>query len=295
MNDDNEEDKEEEIMFQNNEVIIPSVAPNEPEKKTNIIYYIFLIIIFTLIITLVILILVLKDSDNTSKEEEKEKEKEETLKPLIYNSTSGNHTHTIIFVPGFSNQPEDFQKAFTKKIQFKKKNDTTIIILRSPYVNVSVFKSKNYSWFDVYNFPITKQSDYNFEELKKSAKILEKIIDSEVNLLQGKYENIIIGGHSQGGFISLYQGYNTDKNLGGLFIFSGVLPPGDINPNKTNLQTYYGYGDKDFVISPSFLMESIERIKNFKGFHLHLYEGHKHHVCTAEEKDAGIFLDSIIK
>ena len=291
INDDNIEDKEEEIMFKNDEEVILSIPQKETEKKTHIIYYIFLIIIFTLIIIIIILLLVIKEPENTSKE----KEEEETLKPLIFNSTSGNHTHTIIFMPGFSNTPENFINVFTNKIKFSKKNDTTIIILRSPLVEVTAVKSKNYSWFDVYDVPITNQSDYNFEDLKKSAKILENVINSEVNLLQGKYENIIIGGHSQGGFISLYQGYNTDKNLGGLFIFSAVLPPGNINPNKDNLETYYGYGDADEVISPSFLMESIERIRNFKGFHLHLYKGHKHYVCTNETKDVSKFLDNLIK
>ena len=96
----------------------------------------------------------------------------EVLTPLIFNSTSGNHTHTIIFMPGFGYTPEDFKNFFMKRINFTKKNDTTIIILRSALHYASVHKIKNYSWFDTYNLPINNYSDINLEDLKKSAKVL---------------------------------------------------------------------------------------------------------------------------
>ena len=89
-------------------------------KKNRIIYIILAIIILILAITIKINYL------------NKNKDEIQILPPLIFNSTSGNHTHTIIFMPGFSNQPEDFRNTFVNKIQFAKKNDTTIIILRSP-------------------------------------------------------------------------------------------------------------------------------------------------------------------
>ena len=288
--DSKEENAQEIILEKNNEITIPQ---KESKLKYYIIFYTLIIFLLAVVVTFILLLFLLRGEDNTLKEEEEEKI--EILPPLVFNSTSGNHTHTLIFIPGFSNTPENFINILTNKIKFSKKNDTTIIILRSPYVEVTVTNAKNYSWFDIYNFPIRNHSDYNFKELKKSAKILEKVINNEVNILQGKYENIIIGGHSQGGSIALYHGYHTDKNLGGLFIFSGILPPGKINQNKNELKTYYGYGDEDDKINPDFLVECIERIKNFKGFQLYLYPGHKHHVCTNETKDASKFLDNIIK
>ena len=39
------------------------------------------------------------------------------LIPLVFNSTSGNHTHTIIFLPGLGNTPEDFQNLLTNRIK----------------------------------------------------------------------------------------------------------------------------------------------------------------------------------
>ena len=83
---------------------------------------------------------------------------------------------------------------------------------------------------------------------KDGSKILEKAIENEVNLLNGRYDRIIIGGHSQGACISLYQAYNSDKNIGGVISFSGILPPGDISPTKDKIETYFKNNDKPVII-----------------------------------------------
>ena len=223
------------------------------------------------------------------------KDEIQILPPLIFNSTSGNHTHTIIFMPGFSNQPEDFRNTFVNKIQFTKKKDTTIIILRSPLTYVTAIKSKHYSWFDAYKTHLDDFSSINFEDLKKSAKVLEQVVNNEVNILNGDYSKIIVGGHSQGAIISLYQAYTTNKTYGGIFAFSGVLPPGDISDDKRKMKSWIGYGDKDNVIAPSFMEQTFERIKEFEGVEMHIYPNHTHYVKTEEAKDAAKFLDKIIK
>ena len=252
--------------------------------KQRLIVFIVLIILFLIIFISMIVLYTLNNE-----------EKSEDDGPLVFNSTSGNHTHTIIFMPGYGNSPEDFKKFFIKRINFTKKNDTTIIILRSPINYVSVQKSKNHSWFDIYNFPLDNFSDINLEDLKKSAKVLEKVVNNEVNLLNGNYEKIIVGGHSQGAAVSLYQAYTSKKKYGGVFAFSGFLSPGEISDDKRNMKVYFGYGDKDDVIIPSFINKTLERVMNFEGFDLHIYKDHTHYVNRNESTDAGIFLDNLIK
>ena len=252
--------------------------------KQRLIVFIVLIILFLIIFISMIVLYTLNNE-----------EKSEDDGPLVFNSTSGNHTHTIIFMPGYGNSPEDFKKFFIKRINFAKKNDTTIIILRSPINYVSVQKSKNHSWFDIYNFPLDNFSDINLEDLKKSAKILEGVVNNEVNLLNGNYEKIIVGGHSQGAAVSLYQAYTSKKKYGGVFAFSGFLSPGEISDDKKNMKVYFGYGDKDDVIIPSFINKTLERVMNFEGFDLHIYKDHTHYVNRNESTDAGIFLDNLIK
>jgi len=252
--------------------------------KQRLIVFIVLIILFLIIFISMIVLYTLNNE-----------EKSEDDGPLVFNSTSGNHTHTIIFMPGYGNSPEDFKKFFIKRINFTKKNDTTIIILRSPINYVSVQKSKNHSWFDIYNFPLDNFSDINLEDLKKSAKILEGVVNNEVNLLNGNYEKIIVGGHSQGAAISLYQAYTSQKKYGGVFAFSGFLSPGEISEDKRNMKVYFGYGDQDDVILPSFVNKTLERVMDFEGFDLHIYKNHKHYVHRNQSTDAGIFLDNLIK
>lgn len=252
-------------------------------KKKIIIFSVLGAILIILIVTLIV-VFTLKSGDDI-----------EVLPPFILNSTSGNHTHTVIFMPGLSNIPEHFNNTFSNKMQFTKKKDTTIIILRSPLAHVTALNGKNYSWFDTYNIPLDDFSDINLDELKKSAKVLEKVVNNEVNILGGDYSKIIVGGHSQGASIALYQAYTTNKTYGGIFSFSGILPPGDINNDKRNLSAWVGYGDKDNIIIPSFMERSLQRIKDFEGLNITIYANHDHKVSTQEAKDAAKFLDKIIK
>ena len=253
------------------------------------------ILVAIILITALSLILVLCLKKSKKRSIRINSENINILPPLVLNSTSGNHTHTIIFLPGFSNVPEDFAVVFTNRLNYTKKNDTTVVILRSPLTYTSFVNSTNYSWFDMYQFPWHNDSDYNLNELKKSARILHQVIKNEANALEGKYENIIIGGHSQGACISLYEGYTTNKNLGGLFSFSGILPPGEIRQDKNNFNVYFGYGEKDDIILPSFFNESIQRIKDFDGFNLYIYKNHTHYVHINETNDVSEFLNKIMK
>ena len=276
----NEKDKEKKLI--NEEEF--QFDDSSSNFKQRLIVFIVLIILFLIIFISMIVLYALNNED-----------KNEDDGPLVFNSTSGNHTHTIIFMPGYGNSPEDFKKFFIKRINFTKKNDTTIIILRSPINYVSVQKSKNHSWFDIYNFPLDNYSDINLEDLKKSAKILEGVVNNEVNLLNGNYEKIIVGGHSQGAAVSLYQAYTSKKKYGGVFAFSGFLSPGEISDDKRNMKVYFGYGDKDDVIIPSFINKTLEKVMNFEGFDLHIYRDHKHYVHENQTTDVGIFLDNLIK
>ena len=165
----NDQNKTNLEIFPNQNKSTPS-----PQNSKNLKIIIIILTIITLLITILTIILVFCLKESKSKKRARIKLKEENedntiLPPLVLNSTSGNHTHTIIFLPGLTNTPEDFKIVFTDRLHFKKINDTKVVILRSPLVYVSYFNSTNYSWFDIYNFPMQNDSDYNFTDLKKSA------------------------------------------------------------------------------------------------------------------------------
>ena len=251
------------------------------------------LIILSIILIILIIIILIKYKD----EKQNEDNKNTNSTHLYIEPSSKVHNFTIIFMPGLSNTPEDFKNLLTQRISISKRNITKIIILRSTKQNVSVYGGeKNYSWFDIYNFPMNSNTSYNFEDLKNSSNILRGIIEDEAKLLNGQYNKIIIGGHSQGAIVSLYTAYNVKYMLGGVISFCGFLPPQEkALPEKKELNVYFCYGDKDDVISPIFYNKTCEDIKNFTGFNLHIYHNQTHPICDDEIKDSGEFLDRIMK
>jgi phospholipase/carboxylesterase len=51
------------------------------------------------------------------------------------------------------------------------------------------------------------------------------MIEKEINLLEGKENNLILGGFSQGGVMSLHLLFETEFKFGGVLIVSGYLLP----------------------------------------------------------------------
>ena len=79
------------------------------------------ILVAIILITALSLILVLCLKKSKKRSIRINSENINILPPLVLNSTSGNHTHTIIFIPGFSNVPEDFVVVFTNRLNYTKK------------------------------------------------------------------------------------------------------------------------------------------------------------------------------
>ena len=79
------------------------------------------ILVAIILITALSLILVLCLKKTKKRSVRINSENINILPPLVLNSTSGNHTHTIIFIPGFSSVPEDFVVAFTNRLNYTKK------------------------------------------------------------------------------------------------------------------------------------------------------------------------------
>ena len=254
------------------------------------------LIILSIILIILIIIILIKYKDERQNEKQNEDNKNTNSTHLYIEPSSKVHNFTIIFMPGLSNTPEDFKNLLTQRISISKRNITKIIILRSTKQNVSVYGGeKNYSWFDIYNFPMNSSTSYNFEDLKNSSKILRNIIEEEANLLNKQYNKIIIGGHSQGAIISLYTAYNVEYMLGGVISFCGFLPPQEsVLPGKENLTVYYCFGDRDDVITPSFYNETCKNIEKYKGFKKYIYPNQSHPICDDEIKDSGNFLDTIM-
>ena len=136
---------------------------------------------------------------------------------------------------------------------------------------------KTISCFDINHIPINSFSDCDIEEFKKSVERVKQVIDEEEEILGGKYDKIIVGGHSQGACLSLDVGYGIEKMLGGVLSFSGFLfKETNVSPGKEKMNVYFAYGDADDYILRKIFEESIENIKDYEGFKIFVYPNHTH-------------------
>ena len=287
-------EQKEEYLVQDNQVTKNS-EPMQFKYKLIIIISISFIIVG--IITVTVLILLKKDNSNNNEQEDDDEEEDpiEVLPPIIINPTE-EYTHCIIWLHGLDNSPENFLNLFKEEVPFIKKNNTKIILMRAPYQIISINNFNITSWFDLLSFPINNSESYNFTDANKSRRVLEKVINQEAELLNGKYQNIFVGGHSQGACISLYTAYNFKELLGGVLACSGILfPQGKIVGDKNKLKVFLAHGDKDLAIPFTYHKETVKRIENFEGVKKFYYEGHGHSIADFEKVDMGGFLnDSMI-
>ena len=288
-------DQKEEYLVQDNQVTKNS-EPMQFKYKLIIIIAISFIIVG--IITMTVLILLKKDNSNNNEHEDDDDEEEdpiEVLPPIIINPTE-EYTHCIIWLHGLDNSPENFQKLFGEEIPFIKQNNTKIILMRAPYQNVTYWGNNMTSWFDLFTFPIDDPDCYNFTDVNNSRRMLAKVIRQEAKLLKGQYQNIFVGGHSQGACISLYTAYNLKKLIGGVLVCSGILfEQAEIVGDKNKLKVFLAHGDKDQAIPFVYHKETVKRIENFEGVKKFYYEGHGHSIADFEKVDMGGFLnDSMI-
>ena len=288
-------EQKEEYLVQDNQVTKTS-EPMQFKYKLIIIIVISFIIVG--IITVTVLILLKKDNSNNNEHEDDEDEEEDpiaVLPPIIINPTE-EYTHCIIWLHGLDNSPENFQKLFGEEIPFIKQNNTKIILMRAPYQNVTYWGNNMTSWFDLFTFPIDDPDCYNFTDVNNSRRMLAKVIRQEAKLLKGQYQNIFVGGHSQGACISLYTAYNLKKLIGGVLVCSGILfEQAEIVGDKNKLKVFLAHGDKDQAIPFVYHKETVKRIENFEGVKKFYYEGHGHSIADFEKVDMGGFLnDSMI-
>lgn len=201
--------------------------------------------------------------------------------------TSGQYTHVIIFIHGMGDCPESYLDFFSSELPLPKDTSIKIILPRAqPFP----------SWFSIMSFPMEDEKCFNFNEAKQSAKKIESIINEEAKNLGGKYENIFIGGFSQGACLSLYLGMTLPNLLGGVICCSGVLfPQTKVSESNKNLRVFVGHGEDDFVIGIKANKLSLEKVKSFPNIEKHYYKRMAHTFNEQEIKDIAAFIAKYMK
>jgi len=156
-------------------------------------------------------------------------------------------TYCIIWLLGVDNCPENFVNQFENEIPYLKKENTKVILMRAPVQYVNIYGTNKTSWFNILCNPINSSNCYNFTDATISKRMLVKVIKQEAKKLNGKYQNIFIGGHSQGACISLYTAYSIKQLLGGVLICSGILfPETEEAPEDADIFDAIETGEPDF-------------------------------------------------
>ena len=202
----------------------------------------------------------------------------------------GKHTHLLIFLHGFGDYAKSYEGFFEQESILPKNVSVKIILLQAPISFSGMFPVP--SWFNITQFPIVSEKCYDFKEAQNNAKIIENIIEEEVKFLDGKYENIYVGGFSQGACLSLYTGLTYKHLLGGVLSFSGALfAQTKILESNKDLKIFLGHGLEDDVIPYKVHLESLKPIENFNGLNKSYIPKHAHGIHPQEIKDAKTFLE----
>ncbi|GAA5884051.1 hypothetical protein JCM16303_001376 [Sporobolomyces ruberrimus] len=128
------------------------------------------------------------------------------------------------------------------------------------------------AWFDIKSFPWKEVEDSDTDHYFASTRAINDVVREERDRLinaerkrRGKElgapgtneerewasKRILIGGFSQGGVMSLLAGLTNEERLGGIFVFSGMLPVRDLLPeivrdlDRTDLPIWWGHGETD--------------------------------------------------
>ena len=111
-----------------------------------------------------------------------------------------------------------------------------------------------YQWFD-----LTKDDpEYILEQSKKAEIKLKQFIEEIKNKYSLKNSQICLSGFSQGCMMSINLGLTSSENYNCIIGFSGkVINSEDLIKRKTSsTKMFLLHGDKDAVVSPTFLLEA---------------------------------------
>jgi len=134
-----------------------------------------------------------------------------------------------------------------------------------------------YQWFD-----LTKEDpEYILEQSKKAELKLQQFILEVKNKYSLKNSHICLSGFSQGCMMSLNLGLTSSENYNCVVGFSGkIINKEDLAKRKTSLtKTLLIHGDKDKVVSPTFLLEAKDfLIRNNVEIETKMINNCEHHI-----------------
>jgi len=158
--------------------------------------------------------------------------------------------NAIILLHGYGGDGKDISML---TLNWKRFLPNTIFLCPNAHEKCEI-NPAGYQWFD-----LTKNDiEYVLEHSKKAEIKLKKFIEEVKNEYSLKNSQICLSGFSQGCMMSINLGLTSSENYSCIVGFSGkVINQEDIIKRKTSsTKMLLIHGDKDEVVSPTFLLEA---------------------------------------
>ena len=158
--------------------------------------------------------------------------------------------HAVILLHGYGGDGKDISML---TLNWKRFLPNTIFFCPNGHEKCEI-NPAGFQWFD-----LTKDNpEYTLEQVKKAEIRLKQFIQEIKNEYGLKNSQICLSGFSQGCMMSINLGLTNSENYNCIVGFSGkVINQKDIIRRKTSsTKMFLIHGDKDEVVSPTFLLEA---------------------------------------
>ena len=183
---------------------------------------------------------------------------------------SSAHLNTIVFLHGLGDSSAGFSSVF----QAFPLPNTRVVLPNAPVQAVSANGGmRMQSWYDIYSF--ARSTPLNAREdaagIHKSSDALTALLHSEVKLLEDagrQSTDLLLGGFSQGGAMSIYAGLRFERRLAGIVGLSCYLLlrdeyPAALTEQSKQLPVMMYHGRNDATVPFEIGQLSYQKLKEY--------------------------------
>jgi phospholipase/carboxylesterase len=189
--------------------------------------------------------------------------------------------HAVILLHGYGGDGKDISMI---TLNWKRFLPNTIFLCPNGHEKCEI-NPTGYQWFD-----LTKDNpEYILEQSKKAEIIIKQFIEQVKNEYDLKNSQICLSGFSQGCMISINLGLTNIENYNCIVGFSGkIIDQKDLTNRKTSsTKMLLLHGDKDTVVSPTFLLEAKDfLIRNNVEVETKMINNCEHHIPVEASSEA---------
>ena len=181
--------------------------------------------------------------------------------------------HAVILLHGYGGNGKDISML---TLNWKRFLPNTIFLSPNGHEKCQI-NPTGYQWFDLTN----DDPEYILEQSKKAEIKLKLFIEEIKNEYRLENSQICLSGFSQGGMMSINLGLTSGKNYNCIVGFSGkIINQEDLIKRKnSSTKMLLIHGDKDEVVSPTFLLEAKDfLIRNNVEIETEMIKNCDHHI-----------------